>query len=565
MMLKLRQHIKLIHITTLIVILGIIFLAKALPSENLWLGKNPINDLNTGWTMTTQKMYVESVTLPFHLDVKPNETYVAERVFERDFPENMKLRIRSSMQSIRVVIDEEEIFTSLKPQSLLLTSPDASVWHFVELPVDCRGKTLKLVMSSPVKAFSGVVNAIYYGSGDALLFDLFWQDRIGLLISVLIFLLGTLTFAMSFMLNNQGDKRLLYLGLFAVTTSIWMISEAKLLQFFTGNRFVLGGISYMMVALIPIPFSLYVRDMALTRYKKLISVIASVFFIDFLANILLQITGTLGFFHSLFLTNTLLLITILIILFLLFVETIRHKNNHAKKFLQYLSVLTALIVFEIIQFYNQNFIATSVYSRVGFILFFGFLVGDSIKYFNELKVKENEAKFFQKLAYKDILTGGNNRAAFEKEIHERIHGTDLKDFRLVLMDINDLKAINDLFGHQEGDNAIIKCYQHISDAFRGVGDCYRLGGDEFACIVRCSDTKVYERRVNALLKSLHQSQQKLPYKIEVAMGSDVFYSDQNRDFDKFFHHIDHMMYEDKKRSKAQVLGESYEIYNTVKL
>lgn len=555
MMLKLRQHIKLIHITTLIVILGIILLAKAIPSDNLWLGKNPINDLNTGWTMTSQKMHVESEMLPFHLDAKPNEIYVAERVFEQDFPENMKLRIRSSMQSVGVFIDDEEIFTNHKPASLLLTSPDASVWHFIELPVDCRGKTLKLVMSSPVKAFSGVVNAIYYGSGDALLFDLFRQERIGFLISVLIFLLGTLTFAMSFMLNNQGDKRLLYLGLFAVTTSIWMLSEAKLLQFFTGNRFILGGISYMMVALIPIPFSLYVRDVALTRYKKLISVIASVFFIDFLANVVLQITGTLGFFQSLFLTNALLLITIFIVLFLLLVETIRYKNNHAKKFLQYLSVLTLLIVFEIIQFYIQNFIATSVYSRVGFILFFGFLVGDSIKYFNELKVKEKEVKFFQKLAYKDILTGGNNRAAFEKEIHERIHGTDLKDFRLVLMDINDLKVINDLFGHQEGDNAIIKCYQHIRDAFRGVGDCYRLGGDEFACIVRNSDTKVYERRVNALLKSLHQSQHKLPYKIEVAVGSEVFYSDQDSDFDKFFHHIDHLMYEDKKRSKSQALVE----------
>ncbi|MPW25641.1 diguanylate cyclase [Alkalibaculum sp. M08DMB] len=544
-----KKNNKLIYLAIAGVILIISILAYILPSENLRIYQSPIYDLNQNWSIISKEKVASDVDLPIKFDVIPNETYIAERVFEDDFPNYMKLRIRSSMQSLKVLIDGEEIFASKKPSSGILTSPEASVWHFVELPEDVKGKTLTLVMNSPVKAFSGLVNSIFYGRGDSLIYDLLFSQQIGLITWMLIFLLGVVAIIISFFLYNIGDNRLLYLGLFAISISLWMLSEARLLQFFTGNRFILGGISYMLLTIMPILLILYLRDTVLMRYRKLCKILVFIFSLDFIISLFLQLIGVLIFFQTIQVTNSLIFLTALLIIFLLIKEVIHHGNVKAKKFLLYLSVFAVLIIFEIIQFYSQNFVMTSSYIRVGIIVFFGLLAIDSCHYIDELIGKEKETEILRKLAYKDMLTGGLNRRAFERDVDKLIN-TAKKDFRLVILDINGLKLINDQYGHQEGDKAIIRCYQYIKEAFDIIGECYRLGGDEFVCIIRNIEMEAYEKGITLFRTKLLQSKQELLYKLDVAIGSDVFYLKEDHDVHDLLHDIDLLMYADKKRLKS---------------
>ena len=53
---------------------------------------------------------------------------------------------------------------------------------------------------------------------------------------------------------------------------------------------------------------------------------------------------------------------------------------------------------------------------------------------------------------------------------------------VVLFDLDNLKVINDNFGHEKGDEALKLCYQCISQAFQNVKNCFRIGGDEFVAI-----------------------------------------------------------------------------------
>lgn len=549
-----RRNRIIIYVLSIIIIVLVRAITLSTPTENFRFGQSELLDLNMGWTVSSHDQVINDAVLPIKLDVDVNETYIAERVMEVDFPDSMKLRIRSSMQSIQILIDGEEIFRDEKPIADRWIAPEASVWHLVELPIDIGGKTLSLVMQSPIKAFSGVVNPVYAGSGDTLLYSILYHQRTGLIISALLFLLGMLTIASSIFLFNTGDNRLLYLGLFAVLVSAWILSESRLMQFFTGNRFIIGGISYMLIALIPIPFLLYIRDGVLTKNKRVITFIAIMFMLNFLINLALQVNGIIGFFESIQLTNGFLLLTIVFVIILLFMEMIRHKNSQAKRFLMYLSVMIILVLIELIQFFSQDFDSTSFYSRIGIIIFFGFLAWDSIRHFDGLLLKDKESQILKQLAYRDILTGGNNRTVFENDILELTKGQNKRDFRMVLLDINSLKSINDRFGHQEGDRVIIKCHQYMEEAFGHVGKCYRLGGDEFACILNSMDNDFYEKGIAQIKNRLNEDQKNLPYGMEVAIGSDVYLCEGSIEFSKFFHHIDQLMYLDKIRSKKIANG-----------
>jgi diguanylate cyclase (GGDEF)-like protein/putative nucleotidyltransferase with HDIG domain len=78
----------------------------------------------------------------------------------------------------------------------------------------------------------------------------------------------------------------------------------------------------------------------------------------------------------------------------------------------------------------------------------------------------------------DELTGIANRRAFER-ISNSLGG---RGFSIVLVDVNAFKAVNDNFGHQAGDAALIRIARHLQAAFTQAELICRLGGDEFLVV-----------------------------------------------------------------------------------
>ncbi|PCI60173.1 MAG: hypothetical protein COB37_10005 [Kordiimonadales bacterium] len=84
----------------------------------------------------------------------------------------------------------------------------------------------------------------------------------------------------------------------------------------------------------------------------------------------------------------------------------------------------------------------------------------------------------------DVLTGVGNRRAFDQEFNRLYeHWTATSGAALlVIIDLNDLKTVNDTWGHEEGDKLIKLCATEFSRLGRANDKCYRLGGDEFALL-----------------------------------------------------------------------------------
>lgn len=84
----------------------------------------------------------------------------------------------------------------------------------------------------------------------------------------------------------------------------------------------------------------------------------------------------------------------------------------------------------------------------------------------------------RRLAFTDVLTGLPNRAKFNVAMDEMSPG----DWALLLVDVDNLKVVNDTFGHAAGDDLIASAAQELLSVV-SPRSVYRLGGDEFAIVL----------------------------------------------------------------------------------
>jgi diguanylate cyclase (GGDEF)-like protein len=107
----------------------------------------------------------------------------------------------------------------------------------------------------------------------------------------------------------------------------------------------------------------------------------------------------------------------------------------------------------------------------------------------ELRLLKTKNKKLDKLAMIDPLTkvGNRNLLKFEmrKQFEEAIR--ENRNFGLLLIDIDNLKVINDSKGHKEGDRVIKSTAEVIKKNTRNIDTICRIGGDEFVVITSNSD------------------------------------------------------------------------------
>lgn len=539
-------------VLSLIVFLFLI--SMCLPSEQLKIGSSSLASLNEHWTILINDSQYTDQSLPYIQKVPAGETYETYTVLGSDFNQAQTLRIRSSMQLIEVYLDGEHLFKNQTSESFhsFLTVPEVSAWYFVEIPANSAGKEIRVKYASEVQSFSGRINSVYYGDADALALDIIRSQNGGLVIGLLLLGIGIIALGLFFSLPSIEDSRMLYLSLFAFSTGLWIISEMKMMQLFTGNRFFISGISYIALSVIPVSFCLYLKRVVLPRYKAILNGFICIFFVLFFVDLAIQFLGIMHFVEIITLNNFFMLIGIFTTMFLLLYESIHYKNKQAQKFALYLSMLVAVVSFEIIQFFSENFNVISYLSRFGLIFFFILLLLDTSRYISMLIQSRKEAEIFERLAYMDILTGAGNRTAFEKAVHEWTRDTSMMKYRLALFDINYLKRINDHFGHKAGDLAIIKSHHCIDEIFRDIGTCYRLGGDEFACIMSNIDETEYHKRIIRMKELLIRESGDLPFELSVSSGSLEYSEHDSSDFDAFFDKVDQILYKNKNSYKESL-------------
>lgn len=156
----------------------------------------------------------------------------------------------------------------------------------------------------------------------------------------------------------------------------------------------------------------------------------------------------------------------------------------------------------------------------------------------------------QRMVYLDYLTGVWTRGYFVYYIENYLILNKNKKLGIIYCDMDDFKSINDLFGHLEGDRAIITTTNIIKSALHKNNIIARMGGDEFAIILQEASTEVLEETIKKIQNAFAQYNlySDKSYKLECSFGADIL-DMGNFKIEEFLHHIDCLMYENKRCKK----------------
>lgn len=168
--------------------------------------------------------------------------------------------------------------------------------------------------------------------------------------------------------------------------------------------------------------------------------------------------------------------------------------------------------------------------------------------------KEREAEL-RRASTVDQLTGLRNRRGFVEavEAHRGGRRRPREPFALVFFDLDHFKEINDRFGHDQGDQALIALSSILETSFRSTDLIARMGGDEFVVLAERADGNTVLSlldRFESQLESWNDSSGH-SWKLRSSIGTALYDPAAPLDFDKLLKQADEAMYEAKRRRKLQ--------------
>ncbi|WP_137170044.1 diguanylate cyclase [Marinomonas sp. FW-1] len=162
---------------------------------------------------------------------------------------------------------------------------------------------------------------------------------------------------------------------------------------------------------------------------------------------------------------------------------------------------------------------------------------------------EQEIQSIQ-LATLDELTLISNRRGFMTMVNHmlKVCQRDKKAMSFVVFDLNKFKAINDNYGHHEGDFVLAKFAQIMLESFSEYDVIGRLGGDEFVAMLSDrtdEEISVFLEHFAACVDEVNDSLKK-PYRIQYSAGVTHFPYDTDKSIEEMIQCADAVMYQQKK-------------------
>ena len=180
-------------------------------------------------------------------------------------------------------------------------------------------------------------------------------------------------------------------------------------------------------------------------------------------------------------------------------------------------------------------------------------IDNLMKTTNELSQTRLKANQMDELAHRDALTGVGSKLAYDQEAEKLTKdiAQGSAKFGIVMIDLNNLKTLNDGYGHEKGNEAIKKVCAMICEVF-DESSVYRIGGDEFVVIIRGDDC----RRVGQMVEQFRDIAGEAstadgePWEtVNAAIGYALYKGDDT--VNDVFRRADYSMYECKKLMKER--------------
>lgn len=285
---------------------------------------------NTGWSRVFKDGSQRAISVPTDCNAKRGERVTFTAQLPKRIEEKTWLCFRSSQQDMGIYVGSELRQSYSTKDIRLFGKNSISAFVFVEIGSEDAGKPI-LVVTESDSGYSGVMNEVFIGDKSAI-----WQQFIreygaSAIVSILVMILGIITIIFSVVLRVFFKKRVTieYLAWGVVIVSLWLLSESRLRQLVLPNMSVVASMSFLMIMLMPFPFSLYINNVQNGRYQKWYVAVCAAATVNFLICTTLQMTNTKDFLDTMIYMIVVIVMMILVAAVTIFQD---YKKGYIKEY-----------------------------------------------------------------------------------------------------------------------------------------------------------------------------------------------------------------------------------------
>lgn len=210
---------------------------------------------------------------------------------------------------------------------------------------------------------------------------------------------------------------------------------------------------------------------------------------------------------------------------------------------------------------NFQFLTCVAHDQINLALKMKQLTEEQIEIHKQLRKNieqiQNNNEILSDILITDELTGIMNRRGFIQYASDIIKSPVNKDKKaiIVFIDMNNLKKINDSFGHENGDFSLKSIAAILKMSFRSCDIIARIGGDEFAALALVNAPDLPQK----IRKRIKESSEKVnsksnkPYNITVSVGVHEFICSSETSLSDIMNKADESLYEEKKNKPLDFL------------
>ena len=186
--------------------------------------------------------------------------------------------------------------------------------------------------------------------------------------------------------------------------------------------------------------------------------------------------------------------------------------------------------------------------------------GDNVGFvvaFSDITEKHESQKKIEHMSLHDALTGVYNRHSMEDALYKFDTASSLP-YTIIILDLNNLKLANDVFGHKMGDDLLKKTAEFLHDVFRKEDFIARIGGDEF-CVLLPNTSAVAAKKIKTKIIKESSKYKVEPITLSLAVGFAVKEKKSER-IDDIMRDADTNMYHNKNQNRLFVKEKTLDVF-----
>lgn len=468
------------------------------------------------------------------------------------------LRLHIRQTAATVLIDDERVY-QYGYGRIIQNKTVGSGYLFINFPSDYQGKKLTIRLKLAEDQAFSTIEPIRIYEWKNVYRILLTENRIPMFLGCFLTIFGlVLCFITIFaLIYSRKYIRMLCISLFSICMGIWTLCYYNVISIFAIPLFSISMLEYLTLYLAPIPLVIYMWE----DVKKLKQKAFKIFY-WILFTVLISMTSVMLALHTLDIVHcaaTLKYMQALIVFALLYfiiVELLNLKSSQKtdRMFLIGMLIVAACTAYDMLSYCLNRYLGKSLFpingvTSIGLVIFIFILIASYYMEITQKMMQETERNFLIKSAYTDELTQIHNRR-YCMEYMNKIKDSEELNYTVVCFDLNNLKTVNDTYGHAKGDILIKSAADVIAQTFEGHGIVARMGGDEFIAILQTADEQTIAELMKLFQTNIDRKNEEIKdLNMSIAYGY-ASCSKKEYNIEKIYQIADNRMYQNKEKMKA---------------